>query len=132
VLTPPSPGRGQSPAPKSSEDPVRRVGDVLPRVFRTLGITDEVARQEALVRWTEIVGDRIAEVTSATSVSRGVLFVRVVSSGWMTELNLMRHDILRRLNAGQGRGRIDKIVFTLSKGGSSTSDRGRVVPEGDR
>jgi len=132
VLTPPSPGRGESPAPKSSEDPVRRVGDVLPKVFHMLGITDEVARQEALVRWTEIVGDPIAEVTSATSVSRGVLFVRVVSSGWMTELNLMRHDILRRLNAGQGRGRIDKIVFTLSKGGSSTSDRGRVVPEGDR
>ncbi len=101
------------------------VGDLLPRVFHKLGVAVEVERQEALERWEGVVGERIAAVTWATAVSRGVLFVKVVSSAWLTELNLMRHDILRRLNAGRGEGRIERIVFTLSEGGTGVSDRGR-------
>ena len=74
-----------------------------------------MARQEALGRWDAVVGERIAAVTRATAVSGGVLFVKVVSSPWLTELNLMRHDILRRLNAGQREGRVERIVFTLGE-----------------
>lgn len=125
-------GRGEPARGKSSKHPVRKVSEVLPKVFQNLGITEEVERQEVLVRWAEVVGERIAAVTDATAVSRGVLFVRVVSSGWLTELNLMRHNILRRLNAGRGRGRIEKIVFTLSEGGSSHSGQSHGVREGDR
>jgi len=101
------------------------VGDLLPRVFHKLGVAVEIERQEALERWEGVVGERIAAVTRATAVSRGVLFVKVVSSAWLTELNLMRHDIMRRLNAGRGEGRIERIVFTLSEGGAGVSDRGR-------
>ena len=101
------------------------VGDLLPRVFHKLGVAVEIERQEALERWEGVVGERIAAVTRATAVSRGVLFVKVVSSAWLTELNLMRHDIMRRLNAGRGEGRIERIVFTLSEGGVGVSDRGR-------
>ena len=101
------------------------VGDLLPRLFHKLGVAVEVERQEALERWEGVVGERIAAVTRATAVSRGVLFVKVVSSAWLTELNLMRHDILRRLNAGRGEGRIKRIVFTLSEGGTGVSDQGR-------
>lgn len=117
---------------KSSKDPVRKVSDILPKVFQNLGITEEVERQEALVRWAEVVGEKIAAVTNATAASRGVLFVRVASSGWLTELNLMRYDILRRLNAGRRRGRIEKIVFTLSEDGSSSSDQSHGVREDDQ
>jgi len=90
-----------------------RVGDLLGGVFRKLGMTEEVARQGAVQRWEEVVGERIAEVTRATSVAGGVLFVQVASSAWLSELNLMRQDILARLNAGRTEGRIERIVFTL-------------------
>jgi predicted nucleic acid-binding Zn ribbon protein len=90
-----------------------RVGDVLGGLFDRLGITREIARQGTLERWDEVVGPRIASVTQPSAVSGGVLFVKVTSSAWLSELNLMRHDILRRLNAGQGEGRVERIVFTL-------------------
>jgi len=90
-----------------------RVGDLLGGVFRKLGLTEEVARQGAVQRWEEVVGERIAEVSRATSVAGGVLFVQVASSAWLNELNLMRQDILARLNAGRKEGRIERIVFTL-------------------
>jgi predicted nucleic acid-binding Zn ribbon protein len=64
-------------------------------------------------RWSAVVGEQIAAVTDATAVSGETLFVRVASSAWMSELNLMRHEILARLNAGQTEGRIERVVFTL-------------------
>jgi predicted nucleic acid-binding Zn ribbon protein len=89
------------------------VGDILGGVLRRLGLAEGVARQDAVRRWGGVVGERIAEVTEATAVSGETLFVRVASSAWMAELNLMRHEILKRLNAGQSDGRVERIVFTL-------------------
>jgi len=93
-----------------------RVGDILDGLLQKLGISEEVARQEVLLRWESTVGENIAAVSKAVAVSGGVLFVHVDSSAWMNELNLMRYDIMKRLNAGAGEGRIERIVFTLSDG----------------
>ncbi len=100
------------------------MGNLLPQLVRKLGLAKEIARQDALTRWEQVVGERIAAVTETTAVSRGVLFVRVASSAWLSELNLMRQDILRRLNAGQGEGRVERIVFTLSAGGTGRPESG--------
>jgi predicted nucleic acid-binding Zn ribbon protein len=100
---------------KGSHEP-ERVGDVLPGLLERLGIAGELAAQESLLRWAAVVGERIAGVTRPRSVSAGVLFVEVRSSAWLSELNLMRHEILRRLNAGRGEGRVERLVFTLSEG----------------
>lgn len=99
-----------------------RVGDLLGGVLARLGISEEVAQQEVLLRWEATVGETIAAVSKAVGISNGVLFVQVASSPWMNELNLMRHDILKRLNAGAGAGRVERIVFSLSDG-SDTVDR---------
>jgi predicted nucleic acid-binding Zn ribbon protein len=102
-------------ADKAPEKPAR-VGDLLPGLFKRLGITGEVAAQESLVRWAAVVGERIAGVTRPRGISSGVLFVEVASSAWLSELNLMRHEILRKLNAGRPEGRVERLVFTLSEG----------------
>lgn len=100
-----------------------RIGPLLEAALERLGIAREVASQSALSRWDRIVGEAIAEVTRPKAVSNGVLFVEVASSGWLTELNLMRRDILARLNAGQSEGRVEKVVFTMSED-LSQKDRG--------
>lgn len=94
-----------------------RVGDALSRMLERLGVAREVASQSAIPRWEETVGPRIAGVTRAKAVSSGVLFVEVRSSAWLNELNLMRREIMKRLNAGQEEARIDRIIFTLSEDG---------------
>ncbi len=92
-----------------------RVGDLLGGLLRKWGVDREVARQGALERWPQVVGDRISAVTTPRSVASGILFVEVRSSAWMNELNLMRHDLLRRLNAGEEEGRVERIVFVLAE-----------------
>jgi predicted nucleic acid-binding Zn ribbon protein len=122
--------RARSRHPKGEpgrDDPFHRVSDVLEGVISQLGLTEELKRQDALFRWEGLVGERIARVTRASSISRGVLFVRVGSSAWLNELNLMRHELLARLNAGRTEGRIERIVFTLSGGEEPSAES----PRGD-
>ena len=119
-------GTPESKGPESRPD---RVGELLPKVIAGLGLTREVARQAALTRWDGVVGEKIARVAQPTAVSKGVLFVRVTSSAWLSELNLMRRDILARLNAGSGEGRIERIVFTLAERGVRSAPQ---APEASR
>ena len=93
-----------------------RVGEILPDLFERLGIVREVASQGALVAWDSVVGPNISAVARATAVANGVLYVSVKSSAWLSELNMLKHELLRRLNAGRGDGRIDRIILRLDDG----------------
>jgi len=51
--------------------------------------------------WPRLVGPQIAAVAIPESITPdGVLFVRVATSSWMNELQLMTPDIMARINAG--------------------------------
>lgn len=92
-----------------------RVDRLLGRVLDRTGIRTQLERVEALSRWDEVVGERIAGVTRAKSVSGATLFVEVRSSAWLMELNTMKQEILKRLNAGRDQGRIEKLILVLAE-----------------
>ena len=76
-----------------------RVGEVLDRYLSRLGVSGRVAQASVVADWPRLVGDRIAKVSTPESVTQdGTLFVRVASSAWVQELQLITPDILRRLN----------------------------------
>jgi predicted nucleic acid-binding Zn ribbon protein len=93
------------------------VGDLLSRFLERSGLGAKVEAASVIPEWGELVGDRIAGVTSPLRVSEGVLFVAVSTSAWLMELNLMKVDLLRRLNAGKKQGKIRQIVFVMGEGG---------------
>ena len=88
-----------------------RVGSLIEGLFERLGVAERVERAGVAADWDELVGPHIARVTRDTRVSGSTLFVEVVSAAWLTELDMMRHHLLRRINAGRRRGRIERIVF---------------------
>jgi predicted nucleic acid-binding Zn ribbon protein len=61
------------------------------------------------------MGDAIAGVTRARGVRDTTLIVEVRSSAWLMELNLMKGEILRRINEGREEAPIERIVFVLSE-----------------
>ena len=75
----------------------------------------QVERTAVLEEWPTRVGEAIARVTHARSLSGATLFVEVRSSAWLTELNMMRGTILERLNAGRDEARVERIVFVLAE-----------------
>jgi len=65
----------------------------------------------ALALWQEVVGDTLAQASTAETVRGGVLFVRARSGVWAHELTLLRGEILQRLNSRLGGAVISDIHF---------------------
>ena len=80
------------------------------------GLARRLAQAQVIPDWPRLVGPQIAAVTAPESVAPdGTLFVRVATSAWMTELQLMAPQILAAVNAGRGVGRIKTIRWLLSR-----------------
>ena len=89
------------------------MGDLVPQFLQRAGLSAKVEAASVVPEWTELVGARIAAVAEPLRVSEGVLFVAVSTSAWLMELNLMKGELLRHLNAGKREGRIQQIVFVM-------------------
>lgn len=99
------------------------VGGIVEGLLDRLGIAEKVERATVLNEWGDIVGPAIADKATPVGFSDGTLFVEVLSASWRMELNMMRRDLLQRLNAGKKRGRIERIVFVQADG--TPDDGGR-------
>jgi predicted nucleic acid-binding Zn ribbon protein len=79
------------------------------------GLSKRLQQAQVIPDWARLVGPQIAAVTRPDSVAPdGTLFVRVATSAWMTELQLMAPEIMARVNAGRSPGRIRTIRWLLS------------------
>ena len=94
-----------------------RLGDVLGGVLEQHGLGDQLKRMAALDLWAEVVGAHIAAVTRARSVAEGTLVVEVRSSGWLMELNMMKGDLLARVNGRMADAPLERLVFVLAETG---------------
>lgn len=98
-----------------------RLGDALQSYLRESGLDERIEEAAALPEWEERVGPAIAAVTMPVRVSHGTMLVAVRTSSWLMELRLMEREILRRINEGRQRGRIERIRFVMS-GDEDTPD----------
>lgn len=100
---------------RNSSGQPQHVGDVLARFLRQSGLQAGVEAASVIPEWEGRVGPQIAAVTRPIRVSDGTLFVGVSTSPWMMELNLMKGNLLRHLNAGKKEGKINQIVFVMDE-----------------
>ena len=92
------------------------VGEALRSYLSSSGLARRLAQAQVIPDWPRLVGPQIARVTAPESVTPdGTLFVRVATSAWMTELQLMGPHIMAAINAGRGAGRIKTIRWLLSQ-----------------
>jgi predicted nucleic acid-binding Zn ribbon protein len=87
------------------------VDALLTRVLQKHGVLEVVERAGILELWPEIVGERVAAVTRVRGQDKDALFIEVRSSAWLTELSMLRGEILGRVNARLGGAPFDRIVF---------------------
>ena len=92
------------------------IAEALSGFLKRTGLEKRVEQASAIDDWASAVGDKIAAVTRATSVTPdGTLFVSVLTHAWMTELSLMEPEVLKALNSVEGRPRVRKIRFQLNR-----------------
>jgi predicted nucleic acid-binding Zn ribbon protein len=92
------------------------LGDVLADVMRASGIAARVDQAGIIPEWSSLVGPAIARVTEPQSIAAdGTLFVSVTTNAWMMELSMMDPELLRALNAKEGRMPVKKIRWLLKQ-----------------
>lgn len=98
---------------KPSAGQPQLVGAIVSRYLDRSGLSAKVEAASVVPEWESLVGPQIAAVTEPQRVSEGVLIVAVRSSAWMMELNMMKGELMRRINAGRAAGRIRQLVFVM-------------------
>ena len=92
------------------------LGDVLADVMRSTGIAARVEQAGIIPEWSSLVGPAIARVSEPQSIAAdGTLFVSVTTNAWMMELSMMEPELLRALNAKDGRIPVKKIRWLLKQ-----------------
>jgi predicted nucleic acid-binding Zn ribbon protein len=100
--------------PRKSNVAPQPLGDVLSHYLDKSGLGAKVEAASVLTDWAERVGPGIAAVTTACGLQDQTLFVSVANSAWMMELNLMKHELIKRVNSGRKEGQIRQIVFQMA------------------
>lgn len=90
----------------------QKIDNVFAQLFKDLGIDRAIEQNKAVVQWSDIVGERIAEVSDAQKIENGVLFIRVSSPVWRNELSFMKENLMETLNKALKKNIVKDIKFT--------------------
>jgi predicted nucleic acid-binding Zn ribbon protein len=98
------PGRPQRPRQP------RQLGDSLARVIARTAPQTLLAEIQAA--WPEACGEAIAAASEPVAERQGTVTIACSSGAWAQELEFMQDDLLTRLEAVVGEGRIGGLRFT--------------------
>lgn len=94
-----------------NKDSTKSLGTSLEILFDKLGIERKVLQQRIISDWSNLVGDKINDVAKAERITDDVLFVRVKSMPWRTELSFQKISILKTIEDKLGKDLISDIKF---------------------
>jgi predicted nucleic acid-binding Zn ribbon protein len=89
------------------------LSSILPEVLKEFGLEKKAMNYSVLTSWEEIVGPKVAAVTKAERLERGVLTVKVANSVWRYELTLHSKSILQKIATQYGPGVVTEIHWKL-------------------
>ena len=92
-----------------------RAGDLLAALLAGWGLDARLQQYQALVIWDEVVGPQIAARARPEKIRDGVLEVCVDQPTWMQQLQLLKPQILAKLNARLGDAPLHEIYLKRGK-----------------
>ncbi|MGP9782715.1 RNA-binding protein [Arthrobacter sp. MYb211] len=92
----------------SARDP-HAIGEIVNRMSKSRGWNTQVAVGSVLGRWAELVGENVAAHCKPESFEDTVVVVRCDSTSWATQLRLLSHQILKKIDAELGPGIVTVI-----------------------
>ena len=105
-----------------------RAGDLLKGLLSGLGIDERLHQYQALLVWDDVVGPQIAARTKPEKIRDGVLEVCVDQPTWMQQLQLLKPQILAKLNSRLGDAPLREIF--LKRGRVERTAKGTPPPVG--
>jgi predicted nucleic acid-binding Zn ribbon protein len=107
-------GVNLAPLEKAQKVTAKKVGDVLPDVFKKARFAQRLEEGQIAKVWNAVMDPVMAQHAQPTGLAKGTLFVKVDNSVWLEEIvRWRRKEILDRLQQSFGREMIKKISFSL-------------------
>jgi predicted nucleic acid-binding Zn ribbon protein len=101
-------GEARSGARSDDRDP-QPFGSGIERLVAERGWDVDVAVGGVMGRWSQVVGEQLAEHCAAESFGDGVLVVRADSTAWATQVRLLGPTVLRRIAEELGEGVVEQL-----------------------
>ena len=89
-----------------------QVGTLIQHFLREEGLETPYNEYRLIQAWPEVMGQGIANLTSALQIRGGVLYIRLQSSVLRQELMASRRQLAQRLNEFVGAQVIENIIFS--------------------
>ncbi|MCF6267650.1 MAG: DUF721 domain-containing protein [Desulfuromusa sp.] len=76
-----------------------RVGSLIKQILGQPGFGEQITRHQAWLVWDQLVGEQIAARARPLKLRKGVLEIQVDHPVWMQQLQMMKLQILEKINA---------------------------------
>ncbi len=93
------------------EEKTTKIGSAIFAFLEHMGMREKVFEQSVLEYWNEDVGDKISKMARTSSISGGIMRVKVKDSTWRLELDLMAEEIRAKLNKRIGKTVVSKLII---------------------
>ncbi len=104
--------RSDRPPMKQAE----RVSSLLKQLLGKPGIGEQITRHQAWLVWDQLVGETIAARARPLKLRKGVLEVQVDHPVWMQQLQMMKPQILEKINTKLPNVGITDIYLRQTRG----------------
>ena len=90
---------------------MQHIAGAIKNFLKKTGLEKAIAQQNALERWSTVVGKNVAKNTSAESIEHGTLVIRVATPAWRQELQFQKKEIINSINKELRQKTIKDIKF---------------------
>jgi len=87
--------------------------------MRSLGLPSADSLGLLFARWSEIVGEELANLCQPVSLHRGRLVINAADHAWATELRWMEQTLVDRCAASLGSDIVTSVVVRVGTGSGS-------------
>lgn len=78
------------------------LGEVLKRTAREVGLEKRLKERQCLALWEEVVGEKVAKVSQAVDIKKGVIYVKAKDPLWAQQIFNLKGLIIRKMNEKMG------------------------------
>lgn len=90
---------------------IKKLDSAIRDVIKEYGLEEKLKNTSVINLWSEIVGERIAQVAKATRIKDGKLSVNVENSVWRNELIFLKKEIIQKINNRFKEEIVKDIIF---------------------
>ena len=89
--------------------------NIIDKTVGSIQIEKKLKEHRVFLMWKQILGGKIANASKPVSIRERVLFVKTLSPVWACELNNLKHEIIKKINAALKEDFIYDIKFSYGQ-----------------